>query len=311
VVLLNAALADEGIMLASGRWKHAWKTIEAAVNSEGVPVAAHSIRARLQLVVDSYRVDLSTRNLDPAEMSAKQKLLGEYCHKLDDMKNESEGHDNHSLEPTHEKDELEHPESGGANAAELQSIGRSPGSKEPTQGNLAACGQQTITSDIQATQTTQPASTPARILRAPSGLQSRNAIATRTSETARMPPSDSPNQRTSCSQSAVATSAQASTTFPPATSSLSPTDTDPTDITEPVWKRQKLELETILQRFVSEQNERRREQREDERARFSAQQELQKQAIDLQRRALDIHDKAMNMQDRLMALMEKVMDKLN
>jgi hypothetical protein len=126
-----------------------------------------------------------------------------------------------------------------------------------------------------------------------------------------MPPSDSPNQRTSCSQSAVATSAQASTTFPPATSSLSPTDTDPTDITEPVWKRQKLELETILQRFVSEQNERRREQREDERARFSAQQELQKQAIDLQRRALDIHDKAMNMQDRLMALMEKVMDKLN
>jgi hypothetical protein len=139
VVLLNAALADEGIMLASGRWKHAWKTIEAAVNSEGVPVAAHSIRARLQLVVDSYRVDLSTRNLDPAEMSAKQKLLGEYCHKLDDMKNESEGHDNHSLEPTHEKDELEHPESGGANAAELQSIGRSPGSEEPTQGNLAAC----------------------------------------------------------------------------------------------------------------------------------------------------------------------------
>ncbi|KAG6623925.1 uncharacterized protein IUM83_02141 [Phytophthora cinnamomi] len=83
------------------------------------------------------------------------------------------------------------------------------------------------------------------------------------------------------------------------------------EISGSVWKRQKLELETILHRFVAEQSERQREEREYEHARFSEQQDLQRQTIELQKRALDMQEKAMNMQDRLMSLMEKVMDKLN
>ncbi|KAG2800681.1 hypothetical protein PC119_g22228 [Phytophthora cactorum] len=75
--------------------------------------------------------------------------------------------------------------------------------------------------------------------------------------------------------------------------------------------RQKLELETTLERFLADQKERQQEQREHKRTRLSEQQDLQRQTIDLQKRALDIQEKAMNMQERLMALMEKVMDKLN
>ncbi|ETI35011.1 hypothetical protein F443_18600 [Phytophthora nicotianae P1569] len=83
------------------------------------------------------------------------------------------------------------------------------------------------------------------------------------------------------------------------------------EIEEPATKRQKLELDTILERFLADQKERQQEQIEHERTRLSEQQELQRQTVDLQKRALDIQEKAMNMQERLMALMEKVMDKLS
>ncbi|KAG2782431.1 hypothetical protein Pcac1_g7567 [Phytophthora cactorum] len=91
----------------------------------------------------------------------------------------------------------------------------------------------------------------------------------------------------------------------------SPLVSEERDVSESSSKRQKLELETTLERFLADQKERQQEQREHKRTRLSEQQDLQRQTIDLQKRALDIQEKAMNMQERLMALMEKVMDKLN
>ncbi|GMF11470.1 unnamed protein product [Phytophthora lilii] len=103
--------------------------------------------------------------------------------------------------------------------------------------------------------------------------------------------------------------------FQPAEAASTPTiiqspPHDSTGASEAAWKRQKVELENILERFVSQQADRQREEREQAQVRLSTQQDLQRQTIDLQKRALDMQEKAMNMQERLMALMEKIMDKL-
>jgi hypothetical protein len=174
LVLLNAVLNDEGIVMTSGEWKHAWKSVEAAVNSQGVCVKAHSIRGHLRLMLGAYRMDPSAQSLDPAEMSAKQKFLREYCTKLDDMKCPREANDQ-SIEALHEEHE-ERGESGEANSAgrkRRQASVNAPGSVEPAQGNSTASEHQAVTCDRQATQSTQPISTAADASRAPSGPQSR------------------------------------------------------------------------------------------------------------------------------------------
>ncbi|KAF4142193.1 hypothetical protein GN958_ATG08615 [Phytophthora infestans] len=54
------------------------------------------------------------------------------------------------------------------------------------------------------------------------------------------------------------------------------------DVVEPPSKRQKVELEAVLERFLSEQKESQQEQREHERTRLKEQQDLQRQTVELQ-----------------------------
>ncbi|KAG7395702.1 hypothetical protein PHYBOEH_003341 [Phytophthora boehmeriae] len=79
---------------------------------------------------------------------------------------------------------------------------------------------------------------------------------------------------------------------------------------EPPTKKQRLEVEEVLQRFMTEQNEIRKEELDYKRSHFSAQQDLQRQTIALQKQALEVQDKALDMQNKLMVFMERVVDKL-
>ncbi|RLN36828.1 hypothetical protein BBJ28_00016861 [Nothophytophthora sp. Chile5] len=87
--------------------------------------------------------------------------------------------------------------------------------------------------------------------------------------------------------------------------------TEATEDMEPPTKKQRATLEVILERFVADQNERRKEELEHKRIVFSAQQDLQRQTIALQERVLEVQDKALEMQNKLMLFMEKMVDKLN
>ncbi|RLN72004.1 hypothetical protein BBJ28_00007413 [Nothophytophthora sp. Chile5] len=89
------------------------------------------------------------------------------------------------------------------------------------------------------------------------------------------------------------------------------TPVEGTEDMEPPTKKQRATLEVILERFVADQNERRKEELEHKRVVFSAQQDLQRQAIALQERMLEVQDKALEMQNKLMLFMEKIVEKLN
>ncbi|KAG2509796.1 hypothetical protein JM16_008648 [Phytophthora kernoviae] len=82
------------------------------------------------------------------------------------------------------------------------------------------------------------------------------------------------------------------------------------DTVEPSAKKHRLDVEEILQHFVTEQNEIRKEELDYKRSNFSAQQDLQRQTIALQKQALEVQDKALDMQNKLMLFMERVVDKL-
>ncbi|KAG1702201.1 hypothetical protein DVH05_009991 [Phytophthora capsici] len=235
VLLLKAVLADQGITTASGTIKPAWKSIEASVNSQGLPVSIHTIRTHLGILVNTYRRESDSWNF---ELSEKQQLMRAYCKKLD---GEESDHDDGSH------------------------------SYEPADGQIEERVEGTVQAELlveEATANSAPAD---------SGDSSER---------------DTP----------LATERFTTTQNLP--------DTEAPETAEPAPKRQKVEVETVLQRFVDDQTKRQEEQREQERARLNEHQVLQRQTIDLQKRSLDIQEKAMNMQERLMALMEKVMDKL-
>ncbi|KAL3664301.1 hypothetical protein V7S43_010628 [Phytophthora oleae] len=238
VLLLKVMLADRGITTASGTNKPAWKNIEAAVNSHGLPVSIHTIRTHLGILVNTYRRESHTWDF---ELSEKQQLMRAYCKKLDGEEQSNQDYEDHSYEPA--------PDADGQNAERVEGTNQAEPSIEETTSN----------------------STPAA-----SGNTSQR---------------DTP----------LTTENLPATQYPPDTEAPA---------TEPASKRQKMDVETILQRFVGDQNKRQEEEREQERARLNEHQELQRQTINLQKRSLDIQEKAMNMQERLMALMEKVMDKL-
>lgn len=82
------------------------------------------------------------------------------------------------------------------------------------------------------------------------------------------------------------------------------------EIVAPAAKKQRTSVEDILERFVTEQNELRRDELEYKKTKFSAQQDLQRQTLALQRQALEVQDKALEMQSKLMMFMERVMDKI-
>ncbi|KAJ8577815.1 hypothetical protein ON010_g1391 [Phytophthora cinnamomi] len=295
VLLLNALLADQTI---SGARNPFWKDITASLTSQGLDVNAHTLRTHLRLLVDTYRKESSSWETNPTQLSEKQRLLRDYCHKLDgEDQQDQTSNDDQCFEPGSEFEDdqcrddragTNHPESTtlvteSAMPPQSHAVGATPSNISPSSvTNLSQ------TRDVIATSTQTPKTTPI----------------SRTSSTAQT--SSPPNTH----EFSVQTVEVFST--PTATHVVQPSTEEETDeISGSVWKRQKLELETILHRFVAEQSERQREEREYEHARFSEQQDLQRQTIELQKRALNMQEKAMNMQDRLMSLMEKVMDKLN
>lgn len=326
VLLLNVVLADRGVVLASGVRKPAWKSIEASVNSQGLPVNTHTIRTHLRLLVDAYRREKNMWYMDPDNMSEKQKLLREYSKKLDDEEQQTrDSSDDQSFELTDEtQDErFGSSEENRAGVNRSQTSVNSLGSVGPSGSHVPSVGVVTTTNVAQTQDdlsTTTRTSDTASATQIPSTTRARDAIVTttQTSDPVRPPPisrfiatmahasSDSPSSPSTSRPPQVAHTPLTSRVFSVAQTS---SDTEAREVTEPASKKQK--LETMLGCFISEQNERQREHREHERTRFSEQQDLQRQTIDLQKGALDIQEKAMNMQERLMALMEKVMDKLS
>ncbi|KAK1942680.1 hypothetical protein P3T76_006179 [Phytophthora citrophthora] len=236
VLLLKIVLADRGITTASGTNKPAWKSIEASVNSQGLPVSIHTIRTHLGILVNTYRRESHSWDF---ELSEKQQLMRAYSKKLDGDEQINHDDDRHSYEPE--------PDVDGQNEERVEGNEVEPSVEEATTNSAPVDPENS-----------SEGNTPLAIERS---TATQNLPVTETVETA-----------------------------------------------EPAPKRQR--VETILQRFVEDQNKRQEEQRAQERARLSEHQELQRQTIDLQKRSLDIQEKAMNMQERLMALMEKVMDKL-
>ncbi|EGZ08342.1 hypothetical protein PHYSODRAFT_306288 [Phytophthora sojae] len=314
VLLLTAVLADRGVEMASGARKPSWKDITTSFNSHGFDANAHTLRTHLRLLVDTHRKEASSLKTDPARLSAKQKLLRKYCRKLDGQEEQdSSDTDDPSTEPgTGSQDsetnddqvfEPEHDQNGDGRAAtnRPEVAGRVLASAGWSRSHATDLVQAAAVANLPperelitaSTQMSEPASS------------STNVDEASTTETSTFSDTREISVQTE-EASLTPTAAQDRSATKPAAD-----HNDSEEVTEPAWKRQKLELETILQRFVSEQSERHREEREQEHARTKEQQDIQRQTIELQKRALDMQEKAMNMQDRLMSLMEKVMDKLN
>ncbi|KAG7377663.1 hypothetical protein PHYPSEUDO_011165 [Phytophthora pseudosyringae] len=288
VVLLKAMLADRGMVMSSGTKKPAWKNIEASVNSQGLQVNIHTIRTHLRLLLNAHRREEHPPNTDQCELSEKQQLLRAYIKKMDEEGQQNRGsNDDQSFEPA--------PDRHSAQSYER----RSETNRSQTVASSAGPSESILANPSAVSAGNRPTFT-------------RNAVAT-TTRTAESSPTSPATQSSSAIQyhGVIASSAsiQSAPRAPRVVQSLPVTEER--EAAEPASKRQKMELETILQRFIAEQNECQREQREHERTRLSEQRDLQRQTIDLQKRSLDIQEKAMNMQERLMAVMEKVMDKLN
>ncbi|OWZ16765.1 hypothetical protein PHMEG_0009393 [Phytophthora megakarya] len=320
VILLKAALNDEGITKPSGTKKPAWKRIQAAVNSQGVDVKAHSIRTRLRLMVRTHRREESTWDMDQFELSERQKLLRAYCKKLDEeiqiygYDEQSFETEDQSVDPTTEEQSFEATDDDLV-AYDDNNDDRHTALNSPQNVELSAESSERTQNDV-------PTELPGSFLSAdeedivivPSTSISRTQEDVTSS-------SDTPAASLifSAAQNAFIIQGRGEITNPvrasdTSTMSINPAQggsyTEDGENIEPASKRQKLGVETILERFITDQNERQKEQQEHDRTRSSEQQELQRQTIDLQQRSLDIQEKAMQMQERLMALMEKVMDKL-
>ncbi|KAE9124716.1 hypothetical protein PF006_g17122 [Phytophthora fragariae] len=288
-LLLNAMLADQGVLMASGARKPSWKSITASLTSHGLDVNTHTLRTHLQLIVDTYRKEASSWDTYPGQLPEKQKLLRDYCRKLDNQ--ETQDHGDQSVEPgIEDQDSHFHDDRAATNRLEIG--GRVVESARPSQNHatdlVPAVAVVEISQDqdfiVTSTQTSEAASSPIPIALTPSTTATSSSLDTQGESVQTAEGFSTPIASRDCS----ATQPQP--------------DDETGEGTEPAWKRQKLELETILQRFVSEQSERQREEREQERIRFSEQQDLQRQTIQLQKRALDMQEKAMSMQDRLMTL---------
>ncbi|KAE9322815.1 hypothetical protein PF008_g17496 [Phytophthora fragariae] len=288
-LLLNAMLADQGVLMASGARKPSWKSITASLTSHGLDVNTHTLRTHLQLIVDTYRKEASSWDTYPGQLPEKQKLLRDYCRKLDNQ--ETQDHGDQSVEPgIEDQDSHFHDDRAATNRLEIG--GRVVESARPSQNHatdlVPAVAVVEISQDqdfiVTSTQTSEAASSPIPIAQTPSTTATSSSLDTQGESVQTAEGFSTPIASRDCS----ATQPQP--------------DDETGEGTEPAWKRQKLELETILQRFVSEQSERQREEREQERIRFSEQQDLQRQTIQLQKRALDMQEKAMSMQDRLMTL---------
>ncbi|GMF58368.1 unnamed protein product [Phytophthora fragariaefolia] len=296
ILLLNAVLADEGVITATGERLPCWKDITVSLKCHGLDVKTHELCARLQQMVDMYQKESGSWDLE--SLADKQKLLREYCTQLNGGKGQGSRtrNDDYSSRPepeVHDNDSFSDPETTAVvpeRAGPTQTDAFIETSQRNRSAILGANPSQTHNSVAISAQTSTAASAPANqflsIARLSPYLDSP-VISIQTTESFSVPS---------------ATRGLATT--------LSEADSEKADFAEPSWKRQKLEIETILERFVSEQSEYQKEKRDQEHIRLSGQQDLQRQTIELQKRALDMQEKSISMQDRLVSLMEKIMDKI-
>uniref|UniRef100_A0AAV1V2F9 Myb-like domain-containing protein n=1 Tax=Peronospora matthiolae TaxID=2874970 RepID=A0AAV1V2F9_9STRA len=312
-ILLKLMLADEGVITASGVKRPQWKKIEAEVNSRGMRVNTHTIRTHLRLLVDAYRKEEGVGYIEPDKMSEKQRLLSEYCRKLDDTKQSaSSSNENQFLRLT-QGNECERCRDPSNESRWRSKPVVFPATSEPlSRAQVPTLSGSTASfEDFPATvhvPETAPTSSPDHLATSTNVAED---TATLRSETAILHPISMTTSTADRVSPGVASVSSADCPSSFSDSSARPEETSCTEAGEPASKKRKVRLDTVLDRFISMQRDHYREQREYERAVTSEQRTLQRQTIELQTRALDIQEKSMGMQERLMAMMEKVMDKLN
>ncbi|CAI5713995.1 unnamed protein product [Hyaloperonospora brassicae] len=315
VILLRLMLADEGVVTASGVKRPQWKKIEAAANSRGMPVNTHTIRTHIRLLVDAYQKEEDMGEIKPDKMSEKQKLLREYCRKLEETKQMYAGSSEDRVDqPTHGKDGDWRRESIHESRDRAKTEVPLAALETPSQAQVLTIADNTTSQDDEPTvvHALEAASNSSPDHVATSTKVAEDTMTQRPETARRRPVSES----TSTAVRALSGVASASSTD----ASSAPVKTlaraqstrcaEAGEVMESVSKKQKLGVDAVLDRFISMQRDYQKEQREHERTISSEQRSLQRQTIELQTRALDIQEKSMSMQERLMAMMEKVMDKL-
>ena len=312
-ILLKLMLADEGVITASGVKRPQWKKIEADVNSRGMRVNTHTIRTHLRLLVDAYRKEEDMGYIEPDKMSEKQRLLREYCRKLDDTKQSaSSSNENQFLRLT-QGNECERCRDSTNESKWRPKPAVFPATSEPLSRAQVPTpsGSRASFEDFPAivhTPETAAASSPDHLA---TSIKAAEDTTTLRSETAILHPISMSTNTAGRVSPGVASVSSAGWPSSFVNSSARPEETSCTEAGEPASKKRKVRLDTVLDRFILMQRDHYSEQREYERAVTSEQRTLQRQTIELQTRALDIQEKSMGMQERLMAMMEKVMDKLN